>query len=163
MRGDQSLLYDCRAVIYHRGDDLRAGRYVAYVRESLRDEESQQWILYDDEVMSIAQQQDVMVGSLNPGHSWDKACANHKEGIELVDPSPPDPDDESTLTTPPRSSPSTSQVAEIKQGAVDPEDQLNKARVALEQARANPKTSGAVLRTLQIDLRRKKKAYNVAN
>ena len=80
-----------------------------------------------------------------------------------VDPSPPDPDDESTLTTPPRSSPSTSQVAEIKQGAVDPEDQLNKARVALEQARANPKTSGAVLRTLQIDLRRKKKAYNVAN
>lgn len=89
MRGDQSLLYDCRAVIYHRGDDLRAGRYVAYVRESLRDEESQQWILYDDEVMSIAQQQDVMVGSLNPGHSWDKACANHKEGIELVRPNVP--------------------------------------------------------------------------
>ena len=54
MRGDQSHLYDCRAVIHHRGDDLRAGHYVAYVRESLRDEESQQWILCHDEVMSFA-------------------------------------------------------------------------------------------------------------
>ena len=30
-----------------------------------------------------------MVGSLNLGHSWDKACANHKEGIELLRPNVP--------------------------------------------------------------------------
>ena len=54
MRSGTKNLYDCCAVVHHRGDTMKSGHYVIYVREDKVDEEGTRWVLYNDSQASVA-------------------------------------------------------------------------------------------------------------
>ena len=54
--------YDCTAVVHHRGDTLRAGHYVTYLREDILVGKGSRWVIYDDEVVSpVREFEEIMV------------------------------------------------------------------------------------------------------
>lgn len=56
--------YSCTAVVHHRGETMKAGHYVAYIREQLLDRKDTdtRWCLYDDRFVSaVPREDDIMV------------------------------------------------------------------------------------------------------
>ncbi|CAB4255896.1 similar to Saccharomyces cerevisiae YBR058C UBP14 Ubiquitin-specific protease that specifically disassembles unanchored ubiquitin chains [Maudiozyma barnettii] len=52
---DEPLRYKLRGVVCHKGNSVHSGHYVAFIRKTVPDMTGEQWVLYNDEKIVLAQ------------------------------------------------------------------------------------------------------------